>query len=64
MHLRFIIQSLIFTSEMEHEQDIVISGISGRLPECENVEEFWQALFDGVDLLTVDDRRYPPGNKK
>lgn len=47
---------------MDSEDEIVISGIAGRLPECENVEEFWQALFDGVDLMTIDNRRYPPGN--
>lgn len=46
---------------MDSSEDIVISGISGRLPECENIDEFWQALFNGTDLLTVDDRRFPPG---
>lgn len=46
---------------MEINEEIVISGIAGRFPECENVNQFWQALFDGLDLITVDDRRYPPG---
>lgn len=49
---------------MTSEDDIVISGISGRLPECQNVEEFWNALFSGTNLLTEDDRRYPPGIMK
>lgn len=44
-------------------EDIVISGIAGRFPECENVEEFWQSLFDGIDLITDDDRRFPPGKE-
>lgn len=44
-------------------EDIVISGIAGHLPECENVEQFWEALYEGKDLLTVDDRRYMPGKK-
>lgn len=47
---------------METDDDIVISGISGRLPECENVGEFWRALYKGEDLLTESDSRYPPGN--
>lgn len=47
--------------EMDSSDEIVISGISGRLPECENIDQFWDALFKGVDLLTVDDRRFRPG---
>lgn len=41
--------------------EIVISGISGRLPESNNIEEFKQQLFDGVDLVTDDERRWPSG---
>ncbi|KAI8423490.1 hypothetical protein MSG28_012604, partial [Choristoneura fumiferana] len=41
--------------------DIVLSGLSGRLPESNNIEEFAKNLFDGVDLVTADDRRWPPG---
>lgn len=44
---------------MAEKKDVVISGISGRLPECDNVEEFWKALYDGIDLVTTDDKRYP-----
>ncbi|KAG5885210.1 hypothetical protein JTB14_012233 [Gonioctena quinquepunctata] len=39
--------------------DIVITGISGRLPESNSIEEFKQHLFDGVDLVTDDERRWP-----
>lgn len=42
-------------------EDIVITGISGRLPESSNIEEFKQQLFDGVDLVTDDERRWPSG---
>ncbi|XP_056626779.1 fatty acid synthase [Triplophysa dalaica] len=42
-------------------EDIVIAGISGRLPESNNLEEFWQNLFNGVDMVTEDDRRWKPG---
>nr|ARI45075.1 fatty acid synthase [Leptinotarsa decemlineata] len=41
--------------------DIVITGISGRLPESNSIEEFKQQLFDGVDLVTDDPRRWPSG---
>ncbi|XP_066519867.1 fatty acid synthase [Hoplias malabaricus] len=42
-------------------EDIVIAGISGRLPESNNLEEFWQNLFNGIDMVTEDDRRWKPG---
>ncbi|KAG7277018.1 hypothetical protein CRUP_001644 [Coryphaenoides rupestris] len=41
--------------------EIVIAGISGRLPESDNLEEFWHNLFNGVDMVTEDDRRWKPG---
>lgn len=42
-------------------EDIVLSGLSGRLPESDSIEEFAKNLFDGVDLVTADDRRWPTG---
>lgn len=42
-------------------EEIVIAGISGRLPESNNLDEFWQNLFNGVDMVTEDDRRWKPG---
>ncbi|XP_075135067.1 fatty acid synthase [Leptodactylus fuscus] len=42
-------------------EDIVIAGIAGRLPESDNLEEFWQNLIGGVDMVTEDDRRWKPG---
>lgn len=41
--------------------EIVISGISGRLPESNSIAEFKENLFAGVDLVTDDDRRWPSG---
>lgn len=41
--------------------EIVISGVAGRFPECENVEEFCKSLFEGNDLVTENDRRFKPG---
>ncbi|XP_043251796.1 fatty acid synthase isoform X1 [Colletes gigas] len=39
--------------------EIVISGFSGRFPESMDVEEFKKNLFDGVDMVTDDARRWP-----
>ena len=43
------------------DNDIVISGIAGRYPECENMEEFWHNLINGIPMYTADDRRWPVG---
>lgn len=48
-------------AETDKENEIVISGMSGRFPESESVDEFWQRLLDGEDLVTMDDRRWPVG---
>ena len=40
---------------------VVISGISGRLPESDNIEEFRQHLLNGDDMVTEDNRRWKPG---
>ena len=45
----------------EQRIDIVIAGVSCRLPESDNVEEFWQHLIRGEDMVTEDGRRWPPG---
>lgn len=41
--------------------EIVIAGISGRLPESSNLEEFWENLINGVDMVTEDNQRWTPG---
>ncbi|RWR99261.1 fatty acid synthase-like protein, partial [Dinothrombium tinctorium] len=43
----------------ESDDEIVISGISGRFPESDNLEEFWENLINGRELYTADDRRWP-----
>ncbi|KAJ1364192.1 hypothetical protein KIN20_024223 [Parelaphostrongylus tenuis] len=43
------------------QEEIVISGVSGRFPRCENVNEFGDLLLQGEDLVTEDDLRWPPG---
>lgn len=42
--------------------DIVITGFSGRLPESSSIEEFKRNLYDGVDLVNDDPRRWERGN--
>lgn len=46
---------------MRDQEEVVISGIAGRYPESENIDEFWSKLLAGVDLVTEDARRYPMG---
>ncbi|XP_031635247.1 fatty acid synthase-like [Contarinia nasturtii] len=41
--------------------EIVISGISGRFPESSSIEEFKANLFNGVDMVNDDPRRWPNG---
>nr|AGQ04168.1 CG3524 [Drosophila birchii] len=41
--------------------DIVISGISGKLPESSNIDEFKYNLLNGIDMVTDDPRRWEAG---
>lgn len=34
---------------------------TGRFPESSNIDEFKQKLFDGVDCVTANDKRWPKG---
>lgn len=43
-------------------EEIVISGISGVYPESDNIAELAENLFNKVDLVTDDDRRFTCGN--
>lgn len=43
------------------DNDVVISGLSGRLPESDNIAEFRQHLINGDDMVTEDARRWEPG---
>lgn len=43
------------------QEEIVISGVSGRYPCSENTEEFAENLLAGRDLITEDNLRWPPG---
>lgn len=41
--------------------EFVITGVSGRFPEANSIDEFAHNLFTGVDMVTADDRRWPAG---
>lgn len=43
------------------DDDVVISGISGRFPNCDTFEEFKQKLFNGTDILAEGENRWPDG---
>ncbi|CAD6237323.1 GSCOCG00002250001-RA-CDS, partial [Cotesia congregata] len=43
---------------MDSGEEIVISGIAGRFPESNNMQHFQDNLFNKVDLVTDDDRRW------
>ena len=45
-------------------EDIVITGISGRFPESDSIDEFANNLYNRVDMITEDNRRWPTGLNK
>nr|QCW07586.1 fatty acid synthase 6 [Blattella germanica] len=47
--------------QWDPNDDIVIAGVSGRFPESENVEEFMENLYGGVNMVVENDRRWPIG---
>lgn len=43
---------------MDESEEIVISGIAGRFPDSDNVKHLQENLFNKVDLVTDDNRRW------
>ncbi len=43
------------------QENIVISGVSCRYPESDNMAEFQDHLLNADDLVTEDNRRWEPG---
>lgn len=41
--------------------EVVISGMSGRLPESDTIDEFKEHLMNNEDMITDDGRRWTPG---
>lgn len=48
---------------MESPEDVLITGISGRFPDCDNMIDLSESLLAGVDLVTDTNKngRYPTG---
>ncbi|GFO47692.1 fatty acid synthase-like [Plakobranchus ocellatus] len=47
--------------EFVYNGEVAISGISGRLPESNNILEFRDHLMNKEDMVTADDRRWKVG---
>ncbi|XP_017047341.1 fatty acid synthase [Drosophila ficusphila] len=47
--------------EAGEDGEIVISGLSGKLPESSNIEEFKYNLLNGIDMVTDEPRRWEAG---
>ncbi|KAL1486416.1 hypothetical protein MTO96_031396 [Rhipicephalus appendiculatus] len=43
------------------DDDIVISGFSAYFPQADHLTEFKEKLYAGVEMVTEDDSRWPPG---
>lgn len=46
---------------LKQSEEIVISGVGGRYPESNSLDEFRDNLMNKVDMITADDRRWPKG---
>ncbi|XP_076103743.1 fatty acid synthase-like [Mytilus galloprovincialis] len=57
---QFVLYPVLSPSNSKVE-DVVISGVSCRLPESDNIEEFKQHLINKDDMVTDDERRWPKG---
>ncbi|XP_075558776.1 fatty acid synthase-like isoform X2 [Dermacentor variabilis] len=45
------------------DEDIVITGLSAYFPQADHLVELKEKLYGGVDMITEDDSRWPPGYK-
>lgn len=48
-------------SHTEPGEEVVISGIAGRFPNSDNVADLQENLFNKVDLVSGDGRRWQLG---
>ena len=44
---------------MRHMQNIVISGVSGRFPQCDNIDQLRDQLLSNNDMLSNNANRWP-----
>lgn len=43
------------------DDDIVITGISGKFPKSDNLDDFKYHLYNGINMATDDCSRWTPG---
>lgn len=43
------------------KNEVVVSGLSVKFPESDDVNEFRDNLYNKVDMVTEDGRRWPVG---
>ena len=60
-HSKYPTNYFVRFGHTQFPEDIVISGISGRFTESDNLDELAKNLFDNVDMITEDERRWPKG---
>lgn len=44
----------------DHKEEVVISGIGGLFPESDNITELSDLLFNKMNGVTIDSRRWKP----
>ncbi|VVC46315.1 Hypothetical protein CINCED_3A018656 [Cinara cedri] len=49
------------SQKVYNDDEVVISGISGRLPNCDSIEDFKEKLFNGTDIVDEGESRWPDG---
>lgn len=50
-----------FVTSEKFPDEVVISGFSGRFPESSTIQEFKDNLFNGIDMVNDDPRRWQNG---
>ena len=49
------------SSSISKWPDVVVTGLGIKFPESDNLDEFEENLFNKVDMVTADSRRWPVG---
>ncbi|XP_040077116.1 golgin subfamily A member 6-like protein 6 [Ixodes scapularis] len=56
------IEDLQAQPNMMADEDVVITGFSAYFPQANHLAEFRKKLYDGVDMVTDDEARWPRGH--
>src|SRR5690349_2513179 len=43
------------------DKDVSITGIAGRFPDCDNIDQLRDGLFEGRDMVSEEGSRWKPG---